>query len=61
MKLCRAGLLLALLLGGCIDLPDMRRGQRALQVGDLEEAQNDFGTLAQMGYPDAQQKLAGKG
>jgi alginate biosynthesis protein AlgK len=40
------------------DLPDLRRGQRAAEAGNIAEAERDLVPLAQMGYLDAQKALA---
>ena len=41
------------------DLPDLRRGQKAAEAGNIVEAERDLVPLAQMGYLDAQKALAG--
>jgi alginate biosynthesis protein AlgK len=41
------------------DLPDLRRGQKAAELGDVAGAERDLLPLAQMGYLDAQKSLAG--
>ena len=41
------------------DLPDLRRGQKAAEAGDVAGAERDLVPLAQMGYLRAQVALAG--
>ena len=47
------------LLAGCsMAMPDMQRGKRALEAGDIETARSDLEPLAQQGYEDAEMQLA---
>lgn len=47
-----------LLLAGCGSLPDLDRGRQALKAGDDIAAEGDLRPLAEMGYREAQAKLA---
>lgn len=55
--------LLVSLAGGALpsepDLPDLRRGQKAAQAGNVTDAERDLVPLARMGYLAAQVLLAG--
>lgn len=51
-------LAIAASLGGCINLPDQRLANEALQRGDTALAEQNYRQLADLGYPDAQVGLA---
>lgn len=51
-------ILVALLLAGCGSMPDLERGRAALKSGDDIAAEGDLRPLAEMGYVEAQLRLA---
>lgn len=57
-RLCGAGLLAAALAGPAQALPDLGRGLKALENGDVKTAEADLEPLARDGYIEAQLALA---
>lgn len=52
------GLLVALSLAGCVNLPDQQLANQALKRGDTAQAQSNYQQLADLGFVDAKVGLA---
>ena len=49
---------LCVAMAGCAQLPDLELAKRARTGGDLQTAENNFRSLAELGYEDAELGLA---
>src|SRR5690606_34196551 len=49
---------LCVVMAGCAQLPDLELAKRARTGGDLQTAENNFRSLAELGYEDAELGLA---